>query len=279
MSAGATAESPVLSRSAPAPAGARAVISARDTTAAAADEEPPPPSFEREVPRPWEDEDDEDPRPRELREGASAMRLDAAPTLRSVPVSRAPDADAPRPLGTLGTRGASTDAPWTAEPPRRPAAAPVVAAPAARPLRPEDLVVPSIGGISFADYATAVRKRRPTLGGSLLQVRPLTFVEGAIVLGCDTTFDEQQLSSPEVRSFLEHEAAQLFGRPMSVEVRRVAAPAPEAPHPATLTELEDNQRRALKAERNTSARQNAAVRQVQDILGARIARVKVVEDD
>jgi hypothetical protein len=235
----------------------------------ATDDVPRAGSFEHEAPLPWDDEDDEDPRPRELREA----RSEPAAALREAAVSRPPEA--PRPLGM---RGAATDAPWTAEPPRRPASVPPAAAPAPRAMRPEDLVVPSIGGISFADYATAVRKRRPTLGGSLLQVRPLRFVEGAIVLGCDTTFDEQQLSSPEVRSFLEHEASQLFGRPMSVEVRRVG-PAPEAPHPATLTELEDNQRRALKAERNTSARQNAAVRQVQDILGARIARVKVVEDD
>lgn len=131
----------------------------------------------------------------------------------------------------------------------------------------------------FAELAQAVRKKRPILGGSLLQVRPLVFEPGRVVLGCDSSFDEQQLSQPDVLTFLAAEASALLGRATSVEVQRIAGVPGSEPRPATLTEVEDGYKAARRAERIITARESTAVQQVQDILGAKLARIKVVEED
>jgi len=122
-----------------------------------------------------------------------------------------------------------------------------------------------------------VLKKRPTLGGSLRQVRPLMFAPGRVVLGVETTFDEQQLSGADVIKFLEAEATAQLGEPTTVEVRR--SPSDLEERPATLTENEDQERAQRRADKSAAARASSAVQQVKDLLGGTIARVKVADED
>lgn len=183
--------------------------------------------------------------------GGAASRPFRPPELRSDPTPPAARQDAPPPP--------------VSPPPVSPAVSP-----------PRD-------GASFSDFVAVVRKKRPSLS-SLLQVRPLAFSAGAVELGCETSFDESQLTHVDTKRFLEGVLAELFGRPTELRVRRIAkgeapaAPVEAAPMPATLSETEEAERAERRADKIRDAKDRPAVRALMQELGASVAKVRPVDE-
>jgi hypothetical protein len=115
------------------------------------------------------------------------------------------------------------------------------------------------------------------LGGSLVQVRPIRFDAGGVTLGVENAFDESKFTEPEVRAFLLAELAAHFGRTVELEVQRVARGTTEAP--MSLSGQEDIARAERRRGKSEDARSRRAVLDALDALGAKIQRVKVVDDE
>ncbi|MCC7384926.1 MAG: DNA polymerase III subunit gamma/tau [Deltaproteobacteria bacterium] len=199
-----------------------------------------------------------------------AVRQDALP-VSSPPVSSLPGSSlpgSPLPVSPLPVSPPPGSPPPLAPPPGSPPPPPVSL--------PRD-------GASFSDFVAVVRKKRPSLS-SLLQVRPLAFGAGAVELGCETSFDESQLTHVDTKRFLEGVLAELFGRPTELRVRRIAkgeapaAPAEAAPMPATLSEAEEAERAERRADKIRDAKDRPAVRALMQELGASVAKVRPVDE-
>lgn len=133
----------------------------------------------------------------------------------------------------------------------------------------------------FSAFVAEIKKKRPTLGASLFQVRAIEFVAGRVVLGVETSFDEAQLSAPDTEKFLETELSAFFGTPTRPTVKRVEKGAPEVEDAfvSTLNEEEEQARAVRRDDKNKEARARPAVKAVTEVLGAKISKVRVVDDD
>jgi hypothetical protein len=138
----------------------------------------------------------------------------------------------------------------------------------------------------FPEFVALVRARRPTLSGSLAQVRPLMFRPGLVELGCETRFDEDKLGSHDTKSYLEELLAEHFGTKTELRVSRVSRPrapsvVPEptpSGMPPTLTEVEEAARLARKQELEQEAGKRPAVQAVESEFEAKVTRVELVDD-
>jgi hypothetical protein len=115
------------------------------------------------------------------------------------------------------------------------------------------------------------------LGGSLVQVRPIRFDARGVVLGVDNAFDESKFTEPEVRAFLLAELAAHFGRNVDLDLQRIARGSTEAP--MSLSGQEDLARAERRRGKAEDARSRRAVLDALDALGAKIQRVKVVDEE
>ena len=150
------------------------------------------------------------------------------------------------------------------------------AGPGAPPLtEPSDLGTKA-GREGFERWVTIVKKRRPSLAATLLQVRPLSFSVGGVRLGTETDFDRRKLLDRETRSALERLLAEFFGTSVSLEVTRAGEPAP--PEEKSLTEIEDDRVRARRARKEQVAMDNPAVKAIAGELGGEIAKVRVLDE-
>ena len=123
-------------------------------------------------------------------------------------------------------------------------------------------------------------QRRPTLSGSLSQVRPLDFGRQGVVLGCETEFDAGTLGDPGTTGYLEDLLEAHFGVRVPLTIRKVekADTAAAVSAPRTLQEVRDHALDGRRAERMREARRNPAIRTLVDALGARVSKVRLVDD-
>ncbi len=235
------------------------------------DRSPPSASFERSAPPPDR--------------SAPSASFDRSAPSASFERSAPPDRGAPSgpPRGSFSDRPPQSRPPppankavFTPPPPRTPTPPPA-APPPLPPLPPEDRV-PAPSG--FGSFVELIKKKRPTLGASLFQVRALEFRAGQVVIGVETSFDEAQLGSPDTERFLEVELTAFFGTPTKALVKRVER-GQEAEDPAvsTLGEEQEQARADRREDKSKDARARPAVKAVTEVLGAKIARVRVVDED
>ncbi|MBI2378619.1 MAG: DNA polymerase III subunit gamma/tau [Deltaproteobacteria bacterium] len=190
-----------------------------------------------------------------------------------------------RPEQTVSPEAPASREDGVAEPVRRdeaveapPSKVEPVRAEAREPQRVRDQEMPS-GSPSFSAFVEIVKKRRPTLSGSLSQVRPLVFQPGAVRLGAETRFDQGTLSTPEVRSYLEEILSQHFGSKTVLEVVRLDAPTESKKTlPMTIEEQSAAKRRAREDDKSREARRHPAVRKIEEVFGAEIVAVRPLED-
>ena len=209
--------------------------------------------------------------------GPSSDRSAPAPSFERGPPS---DRSAPPPSG--GRPPSSRPPPpvnkasFAPPPPRAPTPPPAPSAPP--PALPPEERVPAPSG--FGSFVELIKKKRPTLGASLFQVRALEFRAGQVVIGVETSFDEAQLGSPDTERFLEIELSAFFGTPTKAQVRRVER-GPEADDPAvsTLGEEQEQARADRREDKSKDARARPAVKAVTEVLGAKIAKIRVVDED
>jgi DNA polymerase III subunit gamma/tau len=181
------------------------------------------------------------------------------------------------PAAAQGGAAAPRSFPEKVEPsPRAPEPRRAPEPPEPRPAPAQEPKPPQTGGrVVFGDFVTLVRKRRPTLGASLLQVRPLAFSESEVAIGCETSFDEAQLSSTDTKRFLEDLLAELFGKRVPLTVRRIAKG--EVPATATLNEQEEAAQQERREDKIRDARERPAVKALEE-LGASVKRVRVIDE-
>ena len=136
----------------------------------------------------------------------------------------------------------------------------------------------------FRAFVDVVKKKRPPLAATLVQVRPLAFEKGHVELGCETRFDLQKLEDADTKKVLEGFLAEYFGAKTPLSVRHAKgeapAPAPERPatHPATLDEVAEAGRRALRSQKEQTAIAHPAVKAIEGELGGKIANVRVLDE-
>ncbi len=118
---------------------------------------------------------------------------------------------------------------------------------------------------------------RPTLSGSLAQVRPLAFGPDRVALGCQTEFDVGTLGEANTVAFLEGLLAEHFGTSVQLQLEKVDAEQASSA-PKTLQEIRDSARDGRRAERIREAHRNQAVRTLIDAFGARVRNVRLVEE-
>lgn len=130
----------------------------------------------------------------------------------------------------------------------------------------------------YRRFVQTVARRRPALGATLHQVRPLDFTGFGVRLVCETAFDNDKLAEPDTRKALTLALDNFFGAsvPLSIErAQRAGESEPEAA-PRTLVEIADQERAARVADKEARARGRPAVKAVERELGASIARVRVL---
>ncbi|MCK6552310.1 hypothetical protein L6R52_41150, partial [Myxococcota bacterium] len=130
----------------------------------------------------------------------------------------------------------------------------------------------------FRTFVELLKKKRPSLAAMLSQVRPLAFGPGGVELGCDSAFEEGKLKETEPRQYLESLLAEHFGRSVALRVTRVARAEATRTVPVTLSEAEDRDRAERRNEKGVAARSRPAVQALTEELGARVARVRVIDD-
>ena len=128
----------------------------------------------------------------------------------------------------------------------------------------------------FRAFVDMVKKKRPPLAATLVQVRPLTFEKGNVVLGCETAFDQRKLEDADTKKRLESLLSDYFGAQTQLTVQRGAGTPIE--QPATLDEVTQADRRAVRQEKERVARSNPAVKAIEGQLGGEIARVRVIDE-
>lgn len=128
----------------------------------------------------------------------------------------------------------------------------------------------------FRAFVDMVKKNRPPLAATLVQVRPLTFEKGNVVLGCETAFDQRKLEDADTKKRLESLLSDYFGAPTQLTVQRGAGTPVE--QPATIDEVTQADRRAVRQEKERVARSNPAVKAIEGQLGGEIARVRVIDE-
>lgn len=138
--------------------------------------------------------------------------------------------------------------------------------------------------LGFESFVQVVRKRRPTLYGQLAHVRPVAFGPGRVELGVETRFDEATLGAPDTKRYLEEMLKEHLGSATELVVTRLerALVEPErrsAPPPPTMVEREENARRVRRKEKEEQARKKKAVKTALEELGAKVAAVRVIEDE
>jgi DNA polymerase-3 subunit gamma/tau len=130
---------------------------------------------------------------------------------------------------------------------------------------------------AFARFVAEVRRRRPALAATLVQVRPLVFDAEQVLLGCETAFDQGKLNDRETHEVLAAFLAEHFGGPVRLTVQRgfeVAAAATKR----TLAEVDDAHQAAVRVAKEQAARDNPAVRAVVTTLGGAIANVRILDE-
>ncbi|MEQ9504109.1 MAG: DNA polymerase III subunit gamma/tau [Deltaproteobacteria bacterium] len=131
----------------------------------------------------------------------------------------------------------------------------------------------------FKAFVDLVKKKRPPLAATLVQVRPLTFEKGRVELGCETRFDLHKLEDADTKKTLEGYLAEYFGAPTRIEVRHSkGGGAPSQERPATLDEVHEAGRQATRREKERVAKSHPAVKAIEGELGGEIAKVRVLDE-
>lgn len=173
--------------------------------------------------------------------------------------------------------------PVAARPPYLSVVPPVSAEPEAEhDAEPEPSSAPADGPIwlqfeaPFAQFVGLVRRRRPALAATLMQVRPLHFGLDGVELGCETAFDFNKLQDRESHEALEEMLAEHLGARTPIAVRRgTHLEVKEAP--LTLLEVEDEHLEQVRRAKIEKARQDPAVKAVVQALSGTIANIRVVD--
>ncbi len=222
---------------------------ARDTSVVAAKPEPPgarpaPDLAPTKPPEPPQF-DEEPPHPAEQPEYGSPARFQGP--------------DEPPPLG---------------EPP--PSPDPFAAPEPAAPIEPEEDSGPVWMKFEepYAKYVAYVRRRRPALAATLMQVRPLKFGPEGVVLASETAFDQGKLEDRETKEALEALLLEHLGAPASISVQRASAARTDAPQ--TLLEVEDEHDAQVRRDKLLKAREHPVVKAVVEALSGTIANVRVL---
>ncbi|MEQ8976973.1 MAG: DNA polymerase III subunit gamma/tau [Deltaproteobacteria bacterium] len=131
----------------------------------------------------------------------------------------------------------------------------------------------------FKAFVDLVKKKRPPLAATLVQVRPLTFEKGRVELGCETRFDLHKLEDADTKKTLEGYLEEYFGAPTRIEVRHSkGGGAPSQERPATLDEVHEAGRQATRREKERAAKSHPAVKAIEGELGGEIAKVRVLDE-
>ncbi len=131
----------------------------------------------------------------------------------------------------------------------------------------------------FKAFVDLVKKKRPPLAATLVQVRPLAFEKGHVELGCETRFDLHKLEDADTKKTLEGFLAEYFGAPTRIEVRHSkGGGAPTQERPATLDEVHEAGRQATRREKERVAKSHPAVKAIEGELGGEIAKVRVLDE-
>ena len=128
----------------------------------------------------------------------------------------------------------------------------------------------------FARFVAMVRRRRPALAATLMQVRPLRFGGEGVELGCETAFDYGKLQDRETLEDLEAMLSEHLGAKARISVQRGTQRAAEA-LPQTLLEVEDEHLAGVRQEKRDRAAQNAAVKAVVEALSGTVANIRVLD--
>ena len=138
---------------------------------------------------------------------------------------------------------------------------------------------------AYQRFVAQVARKRPALGATLHQVRPLKFEETGISLACETAFDHDKLTEPDTQAALKTAIEHFFQTKVPLEVVRNRRS--QSSHgtsrsreiPRTPVEVASDERAARIAEKEARARCRPAIRAVVSELGASITRVRVLGEE
>lgn len=128
----------------------------------------------------------------------------------------------------------------------------------------------------FARFVAMVRRRRPALAATLMQVRPLRFSAEGVQLGCETAFDFGKLQDRETLEDLEAMLGEHLGKQTRISVQRGTQQAAEA-LPQTLLEVEDEHLAGVRQEKRDRAAHDVAVKAVVEALSGTVANIRVLD--
>lgn len=132
---------------------------------------------------------------------------------------------------------------------------------------------------SFRGFVLGVRADRPALAASLSQVRPLSFSAAEVQLACETSFDHAKLSDRDVQDELLRRLRAYLGPKVVLKVVRGTSSAPESePRPPTVAEEQAVERSERLRSKEQTARAQPGVRALGETLGAKISRVRVLDE-
>lgn len=127
----------------------------------------------------------------------------------------------------------------------------------------------------YAKYVAFVRRRRPALAATLMQVRPMKFGPKGVVLASETAFDQRKLEDRETKETLEDLLLEHLGEPAPITVQRASATSAEEV-PQTLIEVEDEHEAQVRRDKLLKARAHPSVKSVIQALSGTIANVRVL---